>query len=85
MYVITLSVIHRQKTNLNQHDTNEEKINFTKMVTGIILCLFICYVPYLIEWQIDVTKVRKACEISTAEVKLLKYYYLYIFNWLLHI
>ena len=46
----------------------EKKRQMSKMITGIVICLLICYVPYLIQWQLDILVDRNTSELSTGEV-----------------
>ena len=68
-YTLTLFIISRQSSIHGQQE-NHEKEHFTKMVSAVILCMFVCYLPYIIEWHIDVTMVpvKESCEIGEASV-----------------
>ena len=68
-YTLTLLIISNQSSIHGQQE-NHEKTHFTKMVSAVILCMFVCYLPYIIEWHIDVTMVpvKESCEIGEASV-----------------
>ena len=68
-YTVTLLIISNQSSIYGQHE-DHEKTHFTKMVSAIILCMFVCYLPYIIEWHIDVTMVpvKESCEINQGDV-----------------
>ena len=46
----------------------EKKRQMSRMITGVVICLVICYVPYLIQWQLDILVDRNTSELSTGEV-----------------
>ena len=58
------SAKHRPQIILNI-EAQRLKKELTRMVAGIVICLIICYVPYLIQWQIDILKERNTCDISS--------------------
>ena len=68
-YTVTFLIISNQSSIYGQHEDHEKK-HFTKMVSAVILCMFVCYLPYIIEWHIDVTMVpvKNSCEIGEGSV-----------------
>ena len=46
----------------------ERKRQMSRMITGGVICLVICYVPYIIQWQLDILVDRNTSDLSTGEV-----------------
>ena len=42
-----------------------KKKQLSRMLAGVVTCLVVCYVPFLVQWHIDITVDRNTSEIST--------------------
>ena len=49
----------------NRLTMQSQKKQLSRMLAGVVICLVICYTPYLVQWHIDISVDRKTCEIST--------------------
>ena len=47
----------------------EKKQQMSRVIAGVVICLIICYVPYLIQWQLDILVDRNTTELTTGEVR----------------